>query len=588
MNGMGLLSTGAAALGRIVGDELREDRGRPCPNSGSGAGAAIGEGKAMGLTLKWMRSMAASLAVAAVSVASSGGARGQAPEDGSRRLSTRELEDRIRGGWAGQMIGVSYGEPTEFRYLGKTIEGNIDWKPELVERAIRQDDLYVEMTFAEVMDRAGLDATTRQYGEAFKDSKYNLWHANAGARRVLNLGIPAPWSGHPKYNLHANDIDFQIEADFIGLMTPGLPQAANRFCDRVGRVMNYGDGLYGGMFVAGMYAAAFFERDPRRIVEAGLACIPAKSGYGRILRDVLDWSRENPSDWRWTWQQVEAKWDRNDPCSGGALQPFNIDARLNGAYIAIGLLYGGGDFAKTLEITARCGQDSDCNPASAGGILGVVYGYERLPDAWKSGIPKIAGKKFDYTSYSFEDVVRSTMDRARKVIRRAGGRVTDSEVVIPEQRPRAPKLEQWTMGVPDRIIGTDAAEWSWRGPWTVKKGSLEYRTQLEGRTTSEGGAEGTFSFVGTGVVLAGPHSESGGRADVYLDGKHAGLLDFYIPPRTTDDHLWHADGLKPGRHTVRIVTRKDAHAQSKGRECFVVGAITFREDVPNEDSGTRG
>ena len=72
----------------------------------------------------------------------------------------------------------------------------------------------------------GLDATTEQYGEAFRTSKYQLWHANAAARRLLDRGIKAPLSGHPKYNVHANDIDFQIESDFIGLMTPGLPQAA--------------------------------------------------------------------------------------------------------------------------------------------------------------------------------------------------------------------------------------------------------------------------------------------------------------------------------------------------------------------------
>jgi hypothetical protein len=46
-------------------------------------------------------------------------------------------------------------------------------------------------------------------------------------------------------------------------MCPGLPRESNRYCDRVGRVMNYGDGLYGGMFVCGMYAAAFFESNPR-------------------------------------------------------------------------------------------------------------------------------------------------------------------------------------------------------------------------------------------------------------------------------------------------------------------------------------
>lgn len=164
----------------------------------------------------------------------------------SRRLSRATLEDKIRGGWAGQMIGVSYGAPTEFRSNGKIIEGNLnkylDWSPARLKNAIDQDDLYVEMTFAEVMDKVGLDATTEQYGEMFKNSQYELWHANAGARRNLNRGIKAPMSGNPKYNVHANDIDFQIESDFIGMMTPGLPREANKYADRVGRVMNWATG----------------------------------------------------------------------------------------------------------------------------------------------------------------------------------------------------------------------------------------------------------------------------------------------------------------------------------------------------------
>ena len=156
-----------------------------------------------------------------------------------RHLTRGELLDKIRGGWAGQMIGVSYGAPTEFRSNGKINETELKWSPERVSNAIEQDDLYVEMTFAKVMDDLGLDATCAQYGEAFKNSKYHLWHANAGARRALGQGVQAPWSGDPKYNFHANDIDFQIEADFIGLMCPGLPRVSNHYSDRVGRVMNY-------------------------------------------------------------------------------------------------------------------------------------------------------------------------------------------------------------------------------------------------------------------------------------------------------------------------------------------------------------
>ncbi|MEJ2239066.1 MAG: ADP-ribosylglycohydrolase family protein, partial [Gemmatimonadales bacterium] len=183
------------------------------------------------------------------------------------------LEDRIRGGWAGQMIGVSFGEPTEFRYLDRIMpeEELPEWQPEMVSSTLNQDDLYVDMTFAAVLDEKGLDATTDDFGAMFREAQYRLWHANLAARRALRRGVPATLSGTPQYNSHANDIDFQIEADFIGLMAPGMPQASNDICRRAGRVMNHGDGILGGVFVSGMYAAAIFESDPRRIVEAGLA-----------------------------------------------------------------------------------------------------------------------------------------------------------------------------------------------------------------------------------------------------------------------------------------------------------------------------
>ena len=227
-----------------------------------------------------------------------------------RTITSAELEDKVRGGWAGQMVGVTYGAPTEFRFLQKTNDQPRDWKPEELAGALDQDDLYVEMTFSDVMDRLGVNATSDDYGEAFKNSKYQLWHANLSARRALLRGVKGSMSGNPKYNLHSNDIDFQIESDFIGLMTPGMPVAAQRFAGRVGRVMNYGDGVYGGIFIAAMYSSAYFESDPRKVVEAGVAAIPAGSTYAHVINDVLGWSKENPANWKKTWQLLEDKGSR--------------------------------------------------------------------------------------------------------------------------------------------------------------------------------------------------------------------------------------------------------------------------------------
>lgn len=504
------------------------------------------------------------LAIAVLTVAKPSSA------ESARHLSREALRDRIRGAWAAQMIGVSYGAPTEFKTVGKIIEGEIKGDP--LTNAIDQDDLYVEMTFAKVMDVLGLDATTADYGEAFKNSKYRLWHANAAARRNLNRGLAAPMSGHPRYNLHADDIDFQIEADFIGVMCPGLPESSNEFCRRVGSVMNYGDGIYGGMFVAGMYSAAFFEDDPRQVVAAGLACIPAQSPYGKIIADVLTWSADEP-DWRNVWQQVQDKWDKHDVCPDGVNRPFNIDAKLNGAYVALGLLYGNRDWQQTMEVATRCGQDSDCNPASALGVLGAMRGYDQLPDHDKQEIARLADTKFMHTDYSFNDIVASTEKRALEVIRQAGGTVTDDEVVISAQDPKAPKLELFDYGLPVKVWRVDDPAWQWRGAWA----DVKDRHKLPAKQTETAGSEATLKFNGTGLALVSNLSQDGGRADVYIDGEKNDLVaDDYIGPNTTDDDLWRVFGLTPGEHTARIIVRDDADPDSKGRKFMLNRAIVYQ------------
>ena len=498
-------------------------------------------------------------------------------KSGVQEISRSALRDKIEGGWAGQMIGVSFGAPTEFRSLEKIIEGNLPaWTPDRIRNALNQDDLYVDMTFAKVLDDKGLDATSDDFGDMFRDAKYRLWHANLAARRALRRGVKGALSGTPKYNAHANDIDFQIEADFIGLMAPGMLQSSNDIAMRAGRVMNYGDGIYGGMFVSGMYAAAFFDNDPRRIVEAGLACVPAKSPYGLLIADVLAWSKQHPDDWKKAWQLIEEKWNKREPCPAGALRPFNIDAKLNGAYIALGMLYGGGDFGKTLDISTRAGQDSDCNPASACGVLGVMMGYKRIPEQWKRGIPPIAEEKFAYTNFSFRTIVESTEKRAIALAQRNGGELRGDTLVIKTQAPQAPPLEIWDdYGSPVERIAAGDARWSFRGAWS---GKPEGENKSVRRTASKKGAEATVTFEGTGAIVTGPYLATGGKADVYLDGKLHQTVDVYPDEDAGKggESVWHAFGLENGKHTVRVVVRGEPYAESKGSDIAVDDLIVFR------------
>lgn len=489
-------------------------------------------------------------------------------------ISLSELRDRIEGGWAGQMIGVSYGAPTEFRWREEIIpEDKMPvWKPEMISNAIGQDDLYVDMTFAKVLEDKGLDATTEDFGNMFRDAKYALWHANLAARRALKRGVPPALSGTPKYNAHANDIDFQIEADFVGVITPGMPQASNDLCWRAGRVMNYGDGIYGGMFVSAMYSAAFFEKDPRKLVEAGLAVLPPKSPYAMLISDLLAWSKQNPGeqDWIKVWNMVEKKWNKREPCPDGALAPFNIDAKINGAYIALGMLYGGGDIEKTMNISTRCGQDSDCNPASAIGVLGVAHGYKALPAHLKAGIPAIADKKFSYTDYSFRTIVDSSVKQAIDMAKRNGGRVEGDKLIVKLQAAKPAKLELWDdYGSPAELMQASDARWQWKGDWRAEKGR---------RVTGAKGSEAAVDFEGTGFIVVGPYLARGGKAEVFLDGKSQGTVDVY-PDENAEkggESVFHAFNLKPGRHTLRLVVLGQPYGASSGTDVAIDRLIVFR------------
>ena len=370
------------------------------------------------------------------------------------RLEKARFLDKCQGAWAGQMIGVSFGAPYEwawgvigFCYMGRP---NLDelkpWKPERIDNAITQDDVYVEMTFLKALEEHGPDVTPREAGQAFARTQFDLWHANLFGRENVRLGIPPPRSGHPKQTLHSNDIDFQIEADVVGIVCPGLPRESNRLCDTFGHIMCYGDGVYGGMFVAGMYSAAYFEdQDVRKVIEAGLACIPEKSKYHESVSDAIRWHDEAPDDWLATWRKIEAKWQTNDDCE--PLLGSNINATLNGAYVVTGLLYGNGDLAKTIEVAVRCGQDADCNPSTAAGVLCCMKGFRALAPEWTSGLAAVKGKKFSFTDYSFDTLIPACERVATAIITKAGGAVDGDAYVIPRQTPKAPRrLEQWTYG----------------------------------------------------------------------------------------------------------------------------------------------
>jgi len=498
-----------------------------------------------------------------------------------RTITPDLLKDKIAGGWAGKMIGVTYGAPTEFRAQGKIYDDSIKWVPADIKGSVWQDDLYVQLTFLMTMDQYGLDAPAKKYQELFAKAGYPLWHANVQARKNYFDSIFPPQSGMPEFNIHADDIDFQIESDYVGFMCPGMPRQAVKICDKIGHIMNYGDGYYGGIFVAALYAEAFFNDNIPAIIDTALRSIPAESDYAAIVRDVITLRDHYPADWRKAWTELEAKWGDVDICGAGST--FNIDAKLNGAYIVMGLLYGEGDPRETLEISTRCGQDSDCNPSNAMAVLGVIKGFSKLPEEMKKGISDTGDSLFINTNYSFNKAVESTYAYAVDFVKKEGGEVNEEQVKIKIQHPQAPALE---VAFPDMVFNHrvsifEPSPWQMKGNWqTYKIIPWEQKVQKpQSKFSGKAGDELVLNFNGTGIALIGNWVKDGGKADIYLDGEFNRTIDtyfFWSKQEHLDMNLWHVLGLNPGDHTVKVVVKGEKRAESAGTNLYVSEALIFK------------
>jgi len=454
-------------------------------------------------------------------------------------LTKTELTDKIKGGWAGQVIGCTFGGPTEFRFKGSMINDYqpIPWDDQRCLWYYKNapglyDDIYMDLTFVDVFEKEGLDAPAKSHALAFAHADYQLWHANQAARYNILNGIMPPKSGHWLYNPHSEDIDFQIEADFAGLMAPGMVNQASEICDKIGHIMNYGDGWYGGVYVAAMYSIAFISDDMEFIVKEALKAIPEESQFYLCMNDVIGWHEQYPNDWKDTWFEVEKKWSADIGCPDGVFRDFNIDAKINAAYILIGLLYGDSDFSKTMEISTRCGQDSDCNPASAGGILGTMLGYSNIPEFWKKPLYPVEGMDFKYTTMSLNDVYEIGAKHAMAIIQENGGKVEKDRIELPVTEIRPVKLE----------VG-------FKGHFPTERYAIKKRLNKENQQLD-------LEFTGNGFALAGWARSDIGETIIELEMSIDGGSPerFTMPTSSQSRRLelaWKYQ-LTEGKHTIKI------------------------------------
>ncbi|WP_370416907.1 ADP-ribosylglycohydrolase family protein [Streptomyces fradiae] len=323
---------------------------------------------------------------------------------GPVRLGRGELADRILGGWTGRIAGNMLGKPVERgdhwtperidAYLRLTdalpltdyfppppaagadgFELRPEW-PQCVRGRIngscRDDDVDYSILGLHLLETRGFDFSTEQVGELWllRLPYLQTFTAERVAYRNLANGLKPPLTATYD-NPYQEWIGALIRADVYGWTSPGDPRRAASLASRDAVLSHTGNGVYGAMWAAALVAAAFTAPDARAALGTALERIPASSRLARAVRHTVALYEAGVA-----WSETLAELRRETGGSGW------IHTVPNAAVLTAGLLYGEGDFTRTLALTVRGGLDTDSNGATAGSVAGVLCGAAAIPPQW--------------------------------------------------------------------------------------------------------------------------------------------------------------------------------------------------------------
>ncbi|WP_026332617.1 ADP-ribosylglycohydrolase family protein [Deinococcus apachensis] len=304
-------------------------------------------------------------------------------------LTPPDYLERVYAGVLGKMIGVYLGRPVEgwsheritatFGELDRYVHEHRGWP-----LVLPDDDLTGTFTFPRALPEHGnrFDLTPADIGETWLnhivEGRTCLWWGGFGnsteqtAYLRLKAGVPAPESGSIERNGRtiAEQIGAQIFIDGWAMVTPGDPQRAASLARRAASVSHDGEAVHAAVALAAMEALSFMETDLERLLDVALEVIPGDSMIARLHRDLRGWHQEEP-DWRAARARLQEHY-------GYDRFPGNVHVVPNHGVIVLALLYGDGDFHRTLTIANTCGWDTDCNSGNVGCLLALRGGLAAL------------------------------------------------------------------------------------------------------------------------------------------------------------------------------------------------------------------
>lgn len=458
-------------------------------------------------------------------------------------IPVAEYRDKVYASWLAQCVGNIYGLPHENQYIDRPGPETFPYgygrnADELREQngAFSDDDTDIEYMYLLAMEKYGPSPTYAQLAESWKHHvRDRVWLANRAALAAMHFGFTPPVTGTKAVNPHWFQIDPQLVNEIWGVTAPGMTRYAAEKSDWAARITDDGWGVEPTIHYGAMFSAAFFESDVTKLVDIGTAALPPGSRFAKTVEEMKALHRKYPNDWKAARAEMADRYYVREPAETKTIW----NANLNGACGILALLYGGGDFQRTLDLACAMGFDADNQAATMSGLLGAAKGTKGLPHDQLFPFPELGWTKplndsyknvtrFDMPDAGIEDMANRIAEQGEKIILANGGRcVTENGVdyylidpnakfVAPLELPVGPLpiVEAGARVVYDMPVSGAAGPSAWRLVDGALPSGLTFRN---GRISGVAKTPGTYPVT---IELRRGAATARRRIDVVVRGKN--------------------------------------------------------------------
>lgn len=375
--------------------------------------------------------------------------------------SSLSLSDRIAGCWLGKSIGGTLGLPAE----GRPGPLNFSFYDPVPTSAPPNDDLELQLVWLHLIEQRGFALTQRDLADAWLAHIHYMWDEYGRCRWNLRRGVPPAAAGTFE-NWFVSGMGSPIRSEIWACVCAGYPEHAAAYAALDASLDHGPEGIAGEVFLAVLQSLVLGGTPLGAALARALGAIDPVSETARAIRFVFRLHERKLPEWEAYREIVAAHGHDNF-----------THAPLNLGLIAWALVYGGGDFDRSLLLGTNCGYDTDCTAATVGAVLGMILGPEGMAERWKKPIgegvwlgPGIRGIRSPDTLGDLTARTLALADRFGALGEKPLPKPAPIPGVTPATLPGTIRLEPldgsapvaWANGeLPTEVLAAGGAEWTW-------------------------------------------------------------------------------------------------------------------------------